>query len=268
MLNISLFRIMGKFVRKEKPQADLVLAATAKGAPKNAVKTTTFKAKSAINAKQAKVPNITKPKAALIVSTKTVQDEDVDVPKAVPITSPITPAAPQAPVVERHITKKEKIQNRRDNLMRKVDSALEAKRSVQLKAKAQKKLKRQSIKQVSKTTAQGVRSAIADMSQLKNALLSLDDDLPSLSSLFKLKSKELKTGVPKFDARAKRAAAEKIAGSKPPRKVSKTTNTLSKKQEFMDRYNYFQKLSNDKTFKANPRAVIAAHIRNRQAEHL
>lgn len=257
---------MGKFVRKEKLRPDLVLAPTAKGAPKNAIKTTTFKAKAVLSAKQARVKKITKPKASLIISTKTVKSEDEEAPLAVPITAPIAPALPSAPIVERHIKKKEKIQNRRDNLMRKVDSALEAKRTVQLKAKAQKKLKKQTIKQVSRTTAQGVRSAIADMTQMKNALLSLDDDLPSLSSLFKLKSKELKTGVPKFDARAKRAAAEKIAGSKPPRKVSKTTNTLSKKQEFMDRYNYFQKLCNDKTFKANPRAVIAAHIRNRQAD--
>lgn len=258
---------MGKFVRKEKPQAALVLAPTAKGAPKNAIKTTTFKAKAALSAKQAKVPKITKPKAALIKQTKHAKPEEDEAPELVPIPVPIvTPIV--APVVERHITKKEKIQNRRDNLMRKVDSALEAKRTVQLKAKAQKKQNKQNLRQVSKTTAQGVRSAIADMTQMKNALLSLDDDLPSLNSLFKLKSKELKTGVPKFDARAKRAAAERFAGSKPPRKVSKTTNTLSKKKEFMDRFNYFQKLTNDKTFKANPREVIAAHIRNRQAEQL
>lgn len=256
---------MGKFVRKERAQPSLIIAPTAKGAPKNAIKTTTFKAKALISAKQAKVPTITKPKLALIKPLKPISTE-----AAPPVTiaeTVVSASSAGAPTVERHIKKKEKIQNRRDNLMRKVDTALvEAKRSVQLKAKARKLAKKQSLNLSNKSTAQGVRSAMADMTEMKNALLSVNDDLPSLSALFKLKSKNLKTGVPKFDARAKRAAAEKIAGSKPPRKLSKTTNTLTKKQEFMQRYNYLLELSNDKTFKANPRAVIAAHIRNRQLE--
>lgn len=263
---------MGKFVRKERPgvaqSSATVGAKTIAGAkPKSlVVKTTAFKAKTIINVKQAKVPKITKTKAALLKPTKPAADLSDEAPQAVPIvTDTSTSSVPTLP--ERHITKKEKIHNRRQNLMRKVDDALEAKRTVQLKAKALKKQKKSKLSQVSKTTVHAVKAAMSDMSQMKNALLSLDDDLPSLNSLFKLKSKDLKTGVPKFDARAKRAAAAKAAAAVPG-KVSKTTNTLNKKHEFMQRYNYLRKLSNDKTFKKNPREVIAAHVRNRMAEQI
>lgn len=182
-----------------------------------------------------------------------------------------------APAAERHITKKEKIQNRHDKLMRKFDVALEQRRSTAMKAKAARKQQRQQKQKVAQVVKGGVLSS-ADLSALKNALPTLDDALPSLNSLFQLRSASgagaLKSGVPRFDkmdkraaARAAKAAAEggTTTAAAEPRKLTKTTKTLNKKNEFMARYDFFQKLSADKAFKRNPREVIAAHIRNRAA---
>lgn len=260
------YRIMGKLVRKDRPRVTQTTPAVdrSSSAKSSVVKTATFKAKTTINAKTAKAhPKVSTTKVAALKLTKPSNLNEAAAPDAVPLVPVALPTVPA--VIKRQITKKEKIQNRHDNLMRKVNTALLAKRSVKLKAKVTKNQKKQKLAQVSKTTAHAVRTAMADMSLMKEALPSLDDQLPSLSSLFQLKSKDLKTGVPKLDAKATKAAA---ADGGARRKVSKTTNTLNKKNEFMQRYNLLQKLSNDKTFRKNPREVIAAHVRNRQAQQV
>lgn len=245
--------------------------------PSAILKKTTFKAKATAAAKQPiQVPKHAVPKSRKIINEPeppTIQF--VESANEAPPTVKSTGSGKIAPTgTERRISKKEKIQNRHDNLMRKFDSVLETRRAVQMKAKTAKKLQRQQkqkITQVSRTTAQAVKEAMSDLTSLKNALPTLDDALPSLNSLFQLKSRDLRTGVPKFDAMAKKAAARaalakaKEAQGAVPAKLSKTTKTLNKKNEFMQRYNYFQKLSTDKAFKRNPREVIAAHIRNRAA---
>lgn len=258
-----------------KPSAAAAAAPKVVSKPSAILKKTTFKAKATAAAKQPiKVPKHAVPKSRKIVVEPEQSHIKFDEPAKVPVVpAPVTATTTGA---ARHISKKEKIQNRHDNLMRKFDTALEARRTVQMKAKATKKQQRQQkqkITKVSRTTAQAVKEAMSDLTSLKNSLPTLDDALPSLNSLFQLKTQALRTGVPKFDAMAKRAAEraammkakEVTAEGAVPGKLSKTTKTLNKKNEFMTRYNYFQKLSADKAFKRNPREVIAAHIRNRAA---
>lgn len=262
--------IMGKFASaKKSPRVSVAASQTsddAKSKPSSILKKAPFKAKIA------KKTAIIIPKYAVPEKIKPINaapETEKNQIEAVTITKPTETTATAN---YRHIPKKEKIQNRHNKLMSKFNTALETRRAVQMKAKSAKtaRKQKQKLEKVSKPIEQGVRSAMADLASLKSALPSLDDALPSLNTLFRLKSKDLKTGVPKFDARAKKAAARAAAkeSGEPvePRKLSKTTKTLNKKNEFMQRYNYFQKLSADKMFKTNPRAVIAAHIRNRQAD--
>lgn len=130
-----------------------------------------------------------------------------------------------------HISKKNKIKDKRKSLINKIDLLKEAKREVL----AQKKRQRTAI--------------IGDLMPLKDAL-------PSLDSLFLLKqSLDIKTGVPEFDEEMEVPA-------------EKSKNSLKKEQmrnvakEHSKRLNYYQRLIADDTFKKNPREVIAAHIRN------
>lgn len=147
-------------------------------------------------------------------------------------------------------TKKSKIQQRKENLIKKI-SVMQPK----AKKRSQKK------KKLKKQKEHVVRATFSDLSSLKNALPSLNDSLPSLNSLFMLKtSAELKTGVPQFD---KKLVAKASEDSKP-KKLTKAMKTRHKKKVFMKRYDYLQKLMSDKAFKQNPREVIAAHVRNRR----
>lgn len=130
-----------------------------------------------------------------------------------------------------HISKKNKIKEKRKSLINKIDLLQEAKKEVL----AQKKRQRTAI--------------IGDLMPLKDAL-------PSLDSLFLLKqSLDIKTGVPEFDEEMEVPA-------------EKSKNSLKKEQmrnvvkEHNKRLNYYQRLIADDTFKKNPREVIAAHIRN------
>lgn len=130
-----------------------------------------------------------------------------------------------------HISKKNKIKDKRKSLINKIDLLKEAKKEVL----AQKKRQRTAI--------------IGDLMPLKDAL-------PSLDSLFLLKqSLDIKTGVPEFDEEMEVPA-------------EKSKNSLKKEQmrnvakEHSKRLNYYQRLIADDTFKKNPREVIAAHIRN------
>lgn len=129
-----------------------------------------------------------------------------------------------------HISKKNKIKEKRKSLINKIDLLKQAKKEVL----AQKKRQRTAI--------------IGDLMPLKDAL-------PSLDSLFLLKqSLDIKTGVPEFDEEMD--VPEK---SKQRLKKEKMRNVA---KEHNKRLNYYQRLIADDTFKKNPREVIAAHIRN------
>ncbi len=150
-------------------------------------------------------------------------------------------------------SKKLKLQQRKEDFIKKISvkqSSIAKKRKVQ-----KNKIKKQK-NQIARVAA----TAIPNLKSLKNALPTLTDNLPSLNSLFMLKTcSELKTGVPKFDKKLVVTDTD----SKP-KKLTKAMKTRHKKKVFMKRYDYLQKLMADKAFKQNPRKVIADHVRNRR----
>lgn len=149
---------------------------------------------------------------------------------------------------KRSTSKKSKLQQRKENLMKKI--------TVMQPAAKKRKQQKNKIKTQKQQVARV--AALNDLTSLKNALPSLNDNLPSLNSLFLLKTNaELKTGVPMFD--------KKIGeGDTKLKKLTNAMRTKHKKKVFMKRYDYLQKLLSDKAFKQNPREVIAAHVRNRR----
>lgn len=131
-----------------------------------------------------------------------------------------------------HISKKNKIKEKRKSLISKIDLLQEAKKEVL----AQKKRQRTAI--------------IGDLMPLKDAL-------PSLDSLFLLKqSLDIKTGVPEYDDEMD---VPVVVKSKSKLKKEQMRNVA---KEHNKRLDYYQRLIADDTFKKNPREVIAAHIRN------
>lgn len=165
-------------------------------------------------------------------------------------------------------SKKDKLKERRDQFKRKFDAIDKANRQLASVKKAKKPKKTGKI-QASTTPA--VRSALlANFAEIKDALPTLDDSLPSLNSLFQLRAKGLqKTGVAQFDEAAIRTANRKRSAASTDKngvekKITKANKLQEKKNEFMQRCKHFKALTKDKTFKKNPREVIAMHIRNRQ----
>lgn len=147
-------------------------------------------------------------------------------------------------------SKKLKLKQRKENFIK----TISVKQTIAKKRKQQKTKAKKQKQQVARV------AALPNLSSLKSALPTLNDSLPSLNSLFMLKtSTELKTGVPKFDK--KLMVADDDAK---PKKLTKAMKTRHKKKVFMKRYDYLQKLMADKAFKQNPRKVIAEHVRNRR----
>lgn len=161
-------------------------------------------------------------------------------------------------------SKKDKLKERRDRFKRKFDTLDKANRQLASVKKAKKP------KKIQAPTTPAVRSALlANFAEIKDALPTLDDSLPSLNSLFQLRAKGLqKTGVAQFDEaairKAKRSAAASTDKNGVEKKMTKANKLQEKKNEFMQRCKHFKALTKDKTFKKNPREVIAMHIRNRQ----
>lgn len=164
---------------------------------------------------------------------------------------------------EKHMSKKNKLKQRKDKFKRKIDVLHNAKKQMAelKKVKKQKKMIRASSEKVRPTIA-----AAADMSAMINALPTLDDSLPSLNSLFRLKGKDVKSGIRQFDEAAAKKKTKLGSSDGVVKKTTKKTRILENKNEFMKRYNYFQKLIADKEFKKNPREVIAMHIRNQRLQ--
>lgn len=173
--------------------------------------------------------------------------------ESVPSTqSAATKLPPRQPPPQQSNTKKLKLQQRKEDFIKKVT----VKHTIAKKRKQQKS----NIKKQKKQVARVAATAMPNLTSLKNALPTLTDNLPSLNSLFMLKTcAELKTGVPKFDK--KLVVADDDAK---PKKLTKAMKTRHKKKVFMKRYNYLQKLMDDEAFKKNPRKVIAEHVRNRR----
>lgn len=142
---------------------------------------------------------------------------------------------------EKPANKKDKIRQRRENLLKKIDAVQQAKKESKLKLKRQK------------------TPIIGDLHPLKDAL-------PSLESLLKLKPNPgaMKTGIAKIDAQVKQKQNLANAGnklSKKQRKEMKKQNLKKLAKEYKQRYNNLQKVFADETFKKNPRDAIATHIK-------
>lgn len=143
---------------------------------------------------------------------------------------------------EKPVNKKDKIRQRRENLLKKIDAVQQAKNEVKLKLKRQK------------------TPIIGDLHPLKDAL-------PSLDSLLKLKPnpEAIKTGILKIDQQVKRKQNLPNVGttklSKKARKEMKKQNLKKLAKEYKQRYNNFQKVLIDESFVKNPREAIAMHIK-------
>lgn len=101
----------------------------------------------------------------------------------------------------------------------------------------------------------------------------LKDALPSLDSLFKFKGSQIKTGIPEYDSiKVAKGTEEKKEKKKGQGKEKNNKFALKEKRiskqskEQTQRYEYLQKLMNDKGFRNNPRQVIAEHIKNTKLE--
>lgn len=108
--------------------------------------------------------------------------------------------------------------------------------------------------------------SVATMSAIKDAL-------PSLDGLLKFKGADIKSGIPEYDSievtkNGKEMAKKDSKAKKPKNKFEQKEKRISKQShENNKRYDYLQKLMNDKTFRSNPRKVIAEHIKNTLADN-
>ncbi|XP_065074156.1 ribosome biogenesis protein SLX9 homolog [Ochlerotatus camptorhynchus] len=166
--------------------------------------------------------------------------------KSIPVSEPESPKEsnddPKTPgktkklrkIVISRLNKKDKVKFRKEEVLKRIELTQKA-----FKEDKQKK-KRE------KTAVTG------DMKPLLDAL-------PSLDSLFKLKSADaIKTGVPKYD---KKAA--------PKTKQQLNVERLKKKRvEFLARCQKINQVLKSKKFKKNPKKMIAEHIRNTRKEQL
>lgn len=216
---------------------------------------TLVKNKLTIAASKPQISTISKPKSLKQKPAKVTAEQQ-------PAAHRGNESASTAPF-EKHISKKNKLKQRKDKFKRKIDVLHNAKKQVAELKKAKKQKQKKTIKANSEAVSSTI-SAAADMSAMIDALPTLDDSLPSLNLLFRLKGKDVKCGIRQFDE----AAAKKKLGSSDGvvKKTTKKARILENKNEFMKRYHYFQKLSADKEFKKNPREVIAMHIRNQRLQ--
>lgn len=129
----------------------------------------------------------------------------------------------------KQITKKEKLQLRRDSLLKNIDLIQQAKK------KAKARIQREKV------------PIIGD-------LMPLRDSLPSLEELMRIKPTELKTGIPTT------TKTDSNTGNQSKNAV-KREKIKKKKNEYKTRMNLFKQLLKDETYKSNPREAIATHIR-------
>lgn len=109
------------------------------------------------------------------------------------------------------------------------------------------------------------------MKSLEEALTSLNDSLPSLDSILKMRSKDAKTGLDEDVTDGGSTSGSK--GAKKGKKSQKfakgkikgheKNNKPNKSKVLVSQFNHLQKLLADDTYKKNPRAVIAAHVKDK-----
>lgn len=218
--------------------------------------------------------------------------------------SDIIPVAKQPSIApQRQLTKKEKQKLKHEKLLQKIDVIQQAKQSVKDKRNKKKPSKPDTpVAPISATaelktlnakfpaaastlpksatpTSAPPKSTVATVNKkkfstslktLEDALLSLNDSLPSLDSVLKLKSTEAKTGLDtdEVDGSGKKGKKGKKGQKFSKGKVNSNANNnrVNKSKELNKQFAHYQKLLNDETYKSNPRAVIALHIKNKMRE--
>lgn len=176
---------------------------------------------------------------------------------------------------EKHLTKKEKLKLKHEKLLAKIDVIQQAKQRVKEKRLKKQKNKEEKITPLTLLSAEAVKASgssssvggakkkFGDLNMVKEALLSLNDSLPALDSVYKYKSKEAKTGLETDDSN-KNPKKKSGSGAKGvQKKKDKKKKKGNPSKDFVKSYEYFRKLVADKTYKENPRAVIALHIKNK-----
>lgn len=221
-----------------------------------------------ININLAKVAKLPVDDVALKVESKQQPTKETNKTetKAKDVVDGKKPAQP-----EKHLTKKEKLKLKHEKLLAKIDVVQQAKKRI--KEKLQKKrnkdeniiplklLTQEAIKASgSSTSVADGKKKFSDLNIMKQALLSLDDSLPSLAPVIQYKSKDAKTGL-ETKGSTKNNKQKSRTGSKGVQKNENKKKNPSK--DFVKNYEYFQKLVADKVYKENPRAVIALHIKNK-----
>lgn len=147
----------------------------------------------------------------------------------------------------KQINKKDKIRNRREMLLKKINGVQNAIQQKKKEVLAKKKRE--------KTVITG-------------DLKPLQDALPSLESLLKLKPKrdEIKTGISHIDSKQQQQKKpilqlQSSNLNKKARKELKKQKIKKLAKEYKQRFNHIQQVLTDETFKKNPREAIAMHIK-------
>nr|XP_019546345.1 protein FAM207A-like [Aedes albopictus] len=133
------------------------------------------------------------------------------------------------------LNKKEKVKFRKEEILKKIELTQKAFKEDKLKKKREK------------------TAVTGDMRPLLDAL-------PSLDSLFKMKSTadSIKTGVPKFDKKAVPKTKQQL----------KVERLKKKKVDFLARCQKVNQVLKSKKYRKNPKKMIAEHIRNTRKEQL
>lgn len=132
------------------------------------------------------------------------------------------------------LNKKEKVKFRKEEILKKVELTQKAFKEDKLKKKREK------------------TAVTGDMRPLLDAL-------PSLDSLFKMKSADtIKTGVPKYDKKVVPKTKQQL----------KVERLKKKKVDFLARCQKVNQVLKSKKYRKNPKKMIAEHIRNTRKEQL
>lgn len=178
--------------------------------------------------------------------------------------------SPSTAQPERKLTKKEKMKLRHEKLLQKIDVIQQAKRKHESKKKKKTKTP---AEQPPQPTVQSINTPAAvrqpdpssskkefcNLTSIRKELVSLNDSLPSLDSVYRMKSKDSKTGLEqsmKLNSKQRKLKAKSKVDATAIQSSSKAIMKDPKKdakKEYVKSYDLFRKLlKTAKTTSANP----------------
>lgn len=191
------------------------------------------------------------------------------VKKSLSIEPTVKFAPPSTSQPERQLTKKEKMKMRHEKLLQKIDVIQQAKRkhekktkktktaavSVQPLAKPMNSLK---LPQIQPDASE--KRPFCSLSSIHKELVSLNDSLPSLDTVFRMKSKDAKTGLdqPMMLKSKQRKQQSKIQAKLNLAGIQSTSKAILKdakkeaKKEYIKSYDLFRKLLKTAKTASNP----------------